>query len=374
MKRSVQVASVLGIPIKINYSWLIVFGLVVFTLAKGYFPFEVPGLAEVSYWLMAIAASLLLFTSLLLHELSHSAVAIKNDLPIRGITLFVFGGVAQMEREPQDPKTEFKMAIAGPICSLVIALIFFAITNLLYFLRAPMAVIVVTDYLMLLNIGVAIFNLIPGFPLDGGRVLRATLWAYFKDMKKATRIASNFGKAFAYLLMAFGILNLFSTSFINGIWLIFIGLFLLEAAETSYQQVAMKNILSGIRVRDIMTKDVVVVDASEKLDKLVHDDFFRYRFTSFPVIEHNSLIGLLTLHNVRDVEREKWTNTTAKDAMIPLSRAILTHPDVEIMDALTKMATSGVGRLIVVQDHSILGILSQRDVMRLFEVRVDLEA
>jgi CBS domain-containing protein len=279
-----------------------------------------------------------------------------------------------MEREPQDPWTEFKMAIAGPLCSLVIALFFFAATKLFYNLNAPMAVIVITDYLALLNVGVAIFNLIPGFPLDGGRVLRAGLWAYFKDLKKATRIASNFGKGFAYILMAFGLLNIFSTSFINGVWLIFIGLFLLEAAETSYQQVAMKNVLGGVRVKDIMTKDVVVVDAGQTLDKLVHDDFFRYRFTSFPVIENSSLIGLLTLHNVRDVAREKWPATTAKDAMVPLSDSILTNPDVEITDALSKMAGSGIGRLIVVEDHALMGILSQRDVMRLFEVRIDLEA
>jgi CBS domain-containing protein len=225
----------------------------------------------------------------------------------------------------------------------------------------------------MINLGVAIFNLIPGFPLDGGRLLRAALWKYFNDIKKATLIATNCGKGFAYILMGFGLLNIFAASFLSGVWFIFIGLFLLEAAEVSYQQTAMKNILSGILTKEIMTKDVVAVDAELHLNDLVDKYFFRYRFTSFPVISSDALVGLITLHNVKDVPRERWGETLTKEAMVPLSSLILIGPDVEVMEALSKMAANGIGRLIVVQDHKILGFLSQRDVMRLFEVRLDLK-
>ena len=373
MKRSIHVATISGIPIKINYTWFIIFALVVFTLAKGYFPVELPGEGDLTYWIMAVAAACLLFISLLLHELSHAIVAVKNDLPMKGITLFVFGGVAHMEKEPQSPIVEFKMAIAGPACSLLISVLFFLLTNVFFYLKFPLWAVVITSYLSMINLGVAIFNLIPGFPPDGGRLLRAALWKYFNDIKKATLIATNCGKGFAYILMGFGLLNIFAASFLSGVWFIFIGLFLLEAAEVSYQQTAMKNILSGILTKEIMTKDVVAVDAELHLNDLVDKYFFRYRFTSFPVISSDALVGLITLHNVKDVPRERWGETLTKEAMVPLSSLILIGPDVEVMEALSKMAANGIGRLIVVQDHKILGFLSQRDVMRLFEVRLDLK-
>jgi len=373
MRKSVHVGTVYGINININYTWLIIFGLVVWTLAVGYFPHVSPGLAGPSYWIMAVVSALLLFGSLLLHELSHSVVAVKHNLPIRGITLFVFGGIAHMEKEPPDPGTEFKMAIAGPICSLVLAAFFWGLTVLLANISVSDAVLAVTSYLYMLNIIVAVFNLFPGFPLDGGRVLRAGLWNHYKDLKKATRIASKFGKGFAYILMGFGILNLFATSFITGIWFIFIGLFLLEAADQSYKQVEMKKALAGIHVRDIMTRNVITVQAEVTLDKLVDDHFFKYRFTSFPVISDDMLVGLLTLHDVKEIPREKWARTPAVQAMIKLSDAILISPSAEVMAALAKMVGSGIGRLIVVEDHKVIGILSQRDIMRLFEVRIDLE-
>jgi len=373
MRKSIHIGTVLGIPIRVNYTWLIIFGLVVWTLANGYFPFVVPGMSEKTYWTMAVISAVLLFGSLLLHELSHSAVALKNKLPIRGITLFIFGGVAQMEKEPQDPGTEFRMAAAGPACSLVLSAAFFGSAILLSYAGAHPAVIAVARYLYIINLIVAVFNLVPGFPLDGGRVLRAALWSHYNDLKKATRVASRFGKGFAYLLMALGLFNLFGGALISGIWFILIGFFLFEAAESSYQQVAMKSALSGIRVQDIMTKSVITIDAKATLDRLVDDYFFKFRFTSFPVIRDDMLMGLLTLHNVKEVPKEKWGETSAEQAMVPLSSAILVHPHAEAMTALSKMVRNGTGRLIVVEDHKVLGILSQRDVMRLFEVRSDLE-
>ena len=372
MRSTFNIGKILGIPIFINYTWFIIFGLVVFTLARISFPQTVPGLAREAYWFMALISALLLFSSLILHELSHSIVALKSRIPIKDITLFVFGGVAHMEKEPSDPTTEFKMAIAGPATSLAIAGIFFALTRIMESRGGPAPAIAVTSYIYLINAIVAAFNLVPGFPLDGGRVLRAILWKTFGDLKRATLIASRIGKGFAYFLMGIGLLNFFYGMAISGIWFIFIGFFLFEAAETSWQNVAMKSALNGIRVREIMTKGVITVDASDRLDRLVDDHFFKYRLTSFPVIKDDQLLGLLTLHDIKEVPKDKWAQTTAEDSMIKVNNMLLISPHSEVSEALQKMIQNGVGRLMVIEDHKLTGILSQRDVMRLFKVRNDL--
>ncbi|MEA3494072.1 MAG: site-2 protease family protein, partial [Candidatus Margulisiibacteriota bacterium] len=208
MRNSFRLTTLFNIPVEINISWFIILGLVVFTLAQGYFPVTNPELSEGTHWFMAIIAALLLFASLLAHELSHSLVAKRNRLPIHGITLFVFGGVAHMSKEPQSPAVEFKMAIAGPLMSFFLSACFFALSRSFYFLGFPGAVVSITNYLFILNLAVGIFNLIPGFPLDGGRIFRSILWNYYKDIKKATAIASAFGKGFAFFLMGIGFLNL----------------------------------------------------------------------------------------------------------------------------------------------------------------------
>lgn len=373
MNRSIHIITVLGIPIELNFSWFIIFFLVTWTLAQNYFPAVLPGLPSYVYWTMSFVAAVLFFMSLLAHELSHSVVAQKNKLPISGITLFIFGGVAHMSKEPQTPAIEFKMAAAGPLCSFAISLFFFALTQLFYGLKFPMALVVSTDYLSFINLAVGIFNLIPGFPLDGGRILRAALWSLYGDIKKATRVASAFGKGFAYLLMGIGLLYLFYGVVLSGIWLIFIGFFLQEAASSSYQQVAFKKYLNGVKVRGIMTSNVVTVGENLTLTSLVDDFFFKYRLTSFPVLsDEGDVKGLITIHAVKDVPREKWASTKVSDAMVPLKRDLVVGPSADIFDALTQMAGNGVGRLLVTQDGKLIGIISQRDVMRLFEVKENL--
>ena len=370
MKKSFRLGKIIGIPIEINYTWFIIFGLITWTLATGYFPYILPRYSVITYWIMAVIAAILLFVSLLLHELSHSFVAIKSKLPIKGITLFIFGGVAHMEKEPSDPKTEFRMAIAGPLCSFALAAIFWIITNLLSNLNIAPPVVAITKYLFILNGIVAVFNLIPGFPLDGGRILRAGLWSYLKDIKRATRIARNFGKVFAYLLMFIGLFEIFRFgALISGFWLIFIGFFLLEAAEMSYQQVVMKTTLTGIHVKDIMSKNVITVAADITLHDLVEQYFFKFRFHSFPVISDDTLLGLVTLHDVKEIPREKWVTEKAKEAMIPVEESLIISQGAEVTEALSKMAKSGIGRLLVIEDSKLIGILSQRDIMSLFEFK-----
>jgi len=373
MKRSIKLITLFGIPVEINYTWFIIFGLVIFTLARGYFPNTDPELSTLSHWLMAVVAAILLFASLLAHELSHSLVAQRNNLPIHGITLFVFGGVAHLEKEPPTPAVEFKMAIAGPLMSFFLSLLFFFLTKVLNSFGFPRYLLSIFEYLFILNLVVGLFNLVPGFPLDGGRILRAALWGWSKDIKKATGIASAFGKGFAFFLIAVGLLNLFLGSVISGVWFIFIGLFLQEAAEVSYRQVVMKKILTGVRVENLMTRSVITVPANLTIDKLLEDYFFRFRFASFPVVEDDTLLGLLTLHAIKEVEREKWSQLKARDIMIPLSPRLTITKEEEVTEALAKMASSGTGRLLVIEDSKLIGILSQRDIMRLFEFKAEIE-
>jgi len=374
MNRSFYFTTILGIPIEINYTWFIVFLLFTWTLAQNYFPMVMPGSPVIFYWLLGAVFTVLFFATLLAHELSHSIVALKNDLPISGITLFIFGGVAHITREPQTPAVEFKMAVAGPACSITLSLIFYILTVIFFNLNAPLALTSITSYLSLINLMVGVFNLIPGFPLDGGRILRSVIWSITGDLKGSTRIASNIGKGFAYFLMALGLLYIFNRYILSGIWLIFIGFFLQEAASTSYQQMLMKNSLSGIQVQDIMSKNVITVFENLPLLSLVDDFFFRFRFTSFPVITNDGAIkGLITIHAVKDIPREKWGETSVSHAMLPIKGDCTIRPTADVFSALTKMAGNGIGRLLVTNGGGkLIGIISQRDIMRLFKLKEDL--
>jgi len=373
LKKSFKLATVFNIPIEVNYSWFIILGLIIFTLGSGYFPYINPGLDSSIYWLLASISALLLFASLLAHELSHAIVARRNNIPIHGITLFVFGGVAQMDAEPSSPIIEFKMAIAGPIMSFTLALLFFALSQLLFTLGTSGPIISLLYYLFMINIVVGVFNMIPGFPLDGGRVLRALLWHVFKDIKKATAIASNLGKLFAFILMAFGIFNIISGALVSGIWLIFVGLFLQEAAEVSYRQIIMKKMLAGVGIKSLMTRDVITVPTTINLDELVNSYFFKYRHASFPVMEDDLILGLVTFHDLKEIPRQEWPTRNVKEIMLPLSELLVINQNADAMDALAKMAQNGIGRLLVIENTKLIGIISQKDIMQLFKFRAAVE-
>jgi len=369
MRRSFKLITILGIPVEINFSWFIIFALIVYTLSVGYFPLVNPGQSAAAHWLMGTVAALLLFICLLAHELSHSYVAKRNGLAISGITLFVFGGVAHMEKEPASPEVELKMAVAGPLMSFSLGALFWLLTLGLDHLGKIRILSSITEYLVLLNFAVGIFNLIPGFPLDGGRILRALLWKFSRNLRRATLIASGFGKAFAYLMIGLGFLGLITGNLLSGAWFIFLGLFLQEAAESSYRQVVMKKVLAGARVGNLMSKNVIVVPAILSLDRLVEDYFFKFRYTSFPVVEDDTLLGLVTFHDVKEVPREEWPTRTARDILIPLNPELLAHRQDDLMETMVKLARNGVGRLLIVEDSKLVGILSQRDILRLFEFK-----
>ncbi|MBN1503640.1 MAG: site-2 protease family protein [Candidatus Eisenbacteria bacterium] len=372
MRRGFNLFSIGGIKISIHYTWFVVLGLVVWSLAVEHFPHAYPDFSKVTIWLVSLAAALLLFVSVLLHELSHSFVANRMGLGIRGITLFIFGGIAHLGKEPDDPGTEFKVAVAGPVCSLALAVIFFVayLALVTEFGRTP--VVAILEYLWYVNAALVAFNLVPGFPLDGGRLLRAILWKRTKDIRRATRIASLFGRGFAILLILAGLFEIFVTRDFGGIWLVLIGMFLQQAAEGSYQQVLMRNALSGVRVRQTMTTDVVHVSPELTLAELVESFFFKYRFNSYPVVDGPSLVGMVDLEQVRRVPREEWHSVTVGDVMTPISEGLALRPDDDAVDALTKMLKSGWGMLPVAEGERLLGILTRRDVMTLLKIKTDL--
>jgi Zn-dependent protease/predicted transcriptional regulator len=374
MKQAFKLMTAFNIPIEINYTWFIIFGLVLVTLAQGYFPITNPGENPLVYWLAAILATLFLFVSLLLHELAHSVVAKRNKLPIKGITLFVFGGVAHLEKEPQTPAVELKMAAAGPACSLALAILFYGLTVTFEKVHVPLIISSLTNYLFFINVFVAFFNLIPGFPLDGGRVLRAILWKVTNNIKLATKIATNLGKGLAILLMALGIARLLAGAFVAGIWIIFIGLFLMEAAQISYRQLVFKKALVGVHVYDIMSQNVIAVPAALSLSHLVDEYFFRFRFNSFPVIEEDRIIGVVTLHDVKAIAREEWATKTVASIMLPLTTSLTTSSHNSITSILPLLATNGLGRVLVMENEKLVGIVSQKDIARLFEIKEGLEA
>ncbi len=369
MKNSFKLITVLGIPIEINISWFVILGLVIFTLAKGYFPLQIPNLTLTQYWLMGFIAALLLFVCLVLHELSHAVVAKLNNLPIAGITLFVFGGVAHMECEPDSPTVEFRMAIAGPIMSLFLSFLFWLMSISAMRLSLAPAIWLVTDYLSFFNLAIAIFNLTPGFPLDGGRVLRAVLWHFSKNLRSATHTASVLGEGVAVIMIALGFLALITSNFISGVWFIFLGFFLLEAAQLSYKQLIVKRALTGVRVKDIMSKNVITVPSDISINDLIENYFFKFRHNCFPVISDDTILGIVTFHDAKAVEKSAWKVVSAKDIMLPINNGFITTENLQADEVLQAVARNGVGRLLVIDDNKLVGIISQTDIIKLFKFR-----
>ncbi len=303
-----------GIPVELNVSWVLIFALVTWSFATGFIPQDYPGIfSALQTWILSVAIALLLFMSVLLHEFSHSIVAVRNGLPIRKITLFMFGGVAQMSREVDSPSLELRMASAGPLFSLFFAGLMRAAARLPG--EPPfMRVLLVT--VANANFGLFFFNMIPGFPLDGGRILRAAIWARSGDLRKATRVCARIGAGFGYLLMILGVWSFIEYGgMIGGLWMVFIGLFLKKAADDGYRNVAYAEALRQIRVRDIMRADVISVDGSIDLLTLVDDYFLRFHFNVFPVIAGDVLNGVVFFDDVRRIRRDEWPSLAVSDVM-----------------------------------------------------------
>jgi len=364
----VQIARVMGIPIYLHFSWLIIFGLIVWTLSTGYFPAHYPDLPATSYWAKGLVASLLFFVSILLHELGHAAVALLNGLRTRSISLFIFGGVAQLEKDPKDGRAEFWMAAAGPLVSLMLAGLFYGAAFLPFVGPATAAV---ARYLALINLILALFNLVPAFPMDGGRLLRGALWESL-GKARATRIASGAGTFFAYFLIVGGVFSMLRGDTLGGVWYILIGWFIKDASAASYHQVRLDEALRGVTVRDAMVEGVATIPSSGSVGEAAREYFMRTGYGSYPVTRGEAVVGLLCLKDVLRLSAEEREATSVQGAMRPLTDAIVADPDAPLPVAIARMAQTGSGRLLVMQGDRLMGLLTMNGVIRRLKMREEL--
>jgi Zn-dependent protease len=355
-RSTVHLITVFGIPVNINASWVLIYALITWTLAVGYFPRQLPGLEPLAYWANGLLAALLLFASVLIHELSHSLIAIRNGLTVRGITLHLLGGVSQLEDEPPDPRTEFLMAAAGPLASLVLA---FTLWLARLGVDAAWGDAVLT-YLVYVNASVGVFNLIPGFPLDGGRLLRAVVWWSTGDLARATAVAGRVGRGVAIGLVGFGAWQAFAGAFLSGLWLVLIGLFLRQAASASESQATLASTLGQVPVADVMTREVVTVPWNASVADLVQQ-FWARHVTSFPVVAGGVLRGIATVHDVGKVPVESWERASVQNVMRPLTGSMTIAPTATALEALHRASANGVGRLAVLDGTRLVGYLSLKD-------------
>jgi Zn-dependent protease/CBS domain-containing protein len=370
--RGILLFSVAGIEVKLDWSWMLIALLIAWSLAQGYFPAISAGLPTAVYWGMGVGALVGLFASIVLHELAHSLVARRYGVPIRGITLFVFGGVAEMGEEPGRPRVEMLMAAAGPAMSLVLAAALSLAAAAAAGVGAPQAVGVVLGYLASLNLLLALFNLVPAFPLDGGRILRGAMWWATGDFRRATRWAAASGMVFSALLTALGIVSIFSGEFVQGMWWVLLGFFLSGAAEASRRDLDVREALQGVPVDRVMTADPIAVPPDTTVAELVEGFIYRHHHKSFPVAEHGRLVGCVSTREVAAVPRERWASETVAAIATPCGPEATVAPGDDAIAALTRMQRERLSRLMVVDRGRLVGVLSLSDLMRLLAVRLEL--
>lgn len=357
---TIPLGRLFGIPIGLDLSWFLIFALITWSLAASYFPNEFGDWPAAQYWIVAAVTAVLFFGAVLLHELGHSVVAQRFKVPVRRITLLIFGGVAELAGELPSAKAEFWIAIAGPAVSFALAAIFFVLQGLF---RPIAPVFAVVEYLAFINGTLALFNLIPGFPLDGGRVLRAIVWSVNHNLVKATRIAATVGRIIAFGFIGYGVLQMVRGNFANGLWIAFIGWFLENAASSELQMQELQGLLSGYRVERAMHRDLHTVPHDMSLQRLVDEHVLALGQRSFAVSRAGEIIGLLTLHSIRGVPRDEWPLKTVGEAMTPLEGCRRAAPETSLWEALREMDRDGVNQLPVMSGGRMVGMLSRDDVI-----------
>lgn len=377
MEAQIKLGRLFGIQIGLHYSWLIIALLVAFSLA-GHFGVMNSDWGTGAVWGTAIVTALLFFAAILVHELSHALVARMRGLPVRAITLFALGGVAQIEREAADAKTEFWMGIVGPITSAVIGFVCLALAAALGWSPAEGMMTAATPFLGMLvwlgciNIMLAAFNMIPGFPLDGGRVLRAIIWWTTGDASRSTRIAARVGQFVAVLLVVWGIFQFFGGAGFGGLWMAFIGWFLLDAARASYAHEVMTRTLQGVRVADVMAQDCPTIDGNTNVQTFVDEFLFKKGRRCFVVSEQGRVVGLVTPHEIKDVERAKWTLTTLDAVMRSLESLRTVTPETPVAEALELMGREDLNQLPLVRGGRLVSVVSRGHILQLFQTRAEL--
>lgn len=377
MKTHIRLGRVAGVELGLHYSWLVVAALITFSLVAR-FRYTNPDWSTAVIWVSAVITGLLFFVGLFVHELSHAMVAKSRGLPTRRITLFFLGGMAQIEREAEDPGTEFWMAIAGPIASVVLGVICLGLAHTAFgwqlwqLPQAPAAAVLV--WLGYINLTLAAFNLIPGFPMDGGRVLRAILWWATGNGDQAMRIAARVGQTVGWLFVVWGVFRVFTGADLGALWIALIGWFLVQAASATLYQVQASSMLRGSRVADLMSRDCGRVDAAASAQEFVDWHLMRSESRCFLVFEAERIVGLVALSDVRKVDRELWRQTPVRAIMQPIERVHAVAPDTPVMEALEKMAREDVNQLLVVSSGQVLGVVTRAHILQVLRVRSELLA
>lgn len=360
MESNFTIGRIAGIRIGVNWTWLVVFALITWSLATVVFPDRNPGLRSGGYWAMAAVAALLFFLSILLHELGHGLQARREGVEIEEITLWLFGGVAKLGNLYRSSGAELRIAVAGPIVTAVIAVVLILVGS---FLPLPDAVDGVIAWLGYINVLVLVFNLIPALPLDGGRILHAILWGAKHDLTWATRVGAAIGRAFGYFLIAVGILAVVVTgSVIGGLWLAFIGWFLSSAAGAEARSVIAHEQLSGVRVRDVMVRDPVTVDPRQTIGEFLRDVVTRQRHSAYPVVDRSRVVGLLLLQRAAEVPREEWDARSVGDRQVPLAEVPTVAPDAALADVVDELGDDGPRHALVLEAGRLVGLLSASDI------------
>ena len=371
--REANLLRVFGIQVAIDYSWLVIFTLVLWSLSAGYFPGEYPGYGWVSYVAAGLVATLLFFASVLVHELSHALVANRSGDNVRRITLFIFGGMAHLSGEPRDAGTEFRIAAAGPLTSIGLGVLFYGLSRMLASTGVEALWTAVFRYLGFVNLALAVFNLLPGFPLDGGRLLRAYFWRRTGDLRVATQRAAGWGSSIAIGLMALGALQIFGGALVGGLWLIFIGMFLRGAARASYQGLVVDHALGQTRVRDLMVREPLVMSPDTRVEDAVEDYFLRHGYGGFPVGSGGQIEGLISLPMVQRCPRAERGTRTVREIMRPLDAALTISPDARVAQALEQMVAADAGRLIVLENGRLTGLITRTGIVRFVQMKTQLD-
>ena len=358
--KNIPLGKIYGIPIGLDYTWFLIFALLTWSLAVNYFPHEFKNWSAVQYWLIGAITAVMLFISVLLHELGHSVIAINYKIKVKRINLFIFGGIAEIAGEPPKPSAEFWIAIAGPIVSFMLAGIFYLLKQV--FVSIP-TIEAIVEYLAFINLILAVFNLIPGFPLDGGRVLRAIVWGFTKNLSRATFISATVGRFLAFFFIFIGAMNMFAGRFGTGLWVAFIGWFLESAATSQLQQQALHDQLQGHTVGEAVSRNFAIVPSDTTIEEVVEDHILGIGRRSLLVKQDEKFIGLLTLHQVKNIPSDKWDTTYVSEAMIPDLETEKVTTDFPMWEALLKMDKDGVNQLPVTENGEIIGLINRESIL-----------
>ena len=374
-KGGLLIGKVFGISLRLHYSWFFIFALITWALAANYFPATYPNWSLPLKIIAGLVTSILFFSSVLVHEIMHSLVAIRQGTNVEAITLFFLGGVSRITNEPKTAKDEFRMAIAGPLSSLVLGgislSIFFALRD--SSIIAYQFVAAITFYLGYINIFLGVFNLIPGFPLDGGRVLRSIIWWHGKNLRNATKIASNIGRAVGFLFIFGGIYLIFTNNWFNGVWLALIGWFLESTAVGSYRQLLLQEMLKGHVAREVMSQDCMIVSPDITIERLVNEKILISGRRCFPVSANDHAEGLISMRDVSVIPRGQWNTKLVKDAMIPLTKLKLVGPDDDLNTVFQLLVNNDINQVPVLAEGNIVGMVGRDNIINFINIRSGIE-